>query len=52
MNRLPTTKERVIESAKELLENHAALAKNEGGPCPCKSCADARELIEAFKEAK
>ena len=49
MDRLPTTKERVIESAKELLENHAALAKNEGVDCPCKSCADARDLIEAFK---
>ena len=52
MDRLPTTKERVIESAKELLENHAALSKNEGGPCPCGSCADARELIEAFKELR
>ena len=52
MGRLPNTKERVIESARELLENHAALAKNEGVDCPCKSCADARDLIEAFKEAK
>jgi len=50
MERLPTTKDRVIESAQELLDAHDKLAVNDGVTCPCENCDRARKLIEAWQE--
>lgn len=51
MDRLPTLKERAIESAQELLDAHAASpAHQDVEVLPCEACARARKLIEAFKE--